>query len=114
MPSHGEANTTSVSSVTIDSLPNVLLAAVFVIGREHSSKRHAHEMGVSHVSRRWRNVAVHTGALWTDIFITFRQSSQLISKGHALEFSVKSGLPYGRENVAVLTCGNRCAVPQCQ
>ena len=32
-------------------------------------------------------------------------------KGHALEFSVKSGLLYGRENVAVLT---RKPVPQQQ
>jgi len=79
MLSHGEANTAGVSSVTIDSLPNELLAAVFVTGREHSSKLHAHEMEVSHVARRWRNVAVHTGALWTNIFITCRQSPQLIS-----------------------------------
>ena len=39
----------------------------------------------------------------------YHQGSSPIFRGpHALEFSVKSGLPYGPENVAVLTCENQC------
>ena len=35
-------------------------------------------MEVSHVSRRWRSVAVNAGALWTNMSVTCRRSSEVI------------------------------------
>ena len=74
----GEANTGSASTATIDSLANELLTDIFVIGREDSAKPHTYEMEVSHVSRRWRSMAVNAGALWTNISVTCWRLSEVI------------------------------------
>ena len=60
-------------------------------------------MEVSHVSRRWRSVAVHTGGLWTNIFITCRQSAELVSlylkrsSSYPLDVALKPDCRYHNE-----------------
>jgi F-box-like len=64
-------------------LPNELLSAIFEIGRSETScplsvlrfDQKPFEILISSVSRRWRNVALHTPQLWTDIKINVSKSA---------------------------------------
>jgi len=58
----------------ISSLPNELLAEIFERGRSkgrspHPKTKLPFEVHISHVSRRWRDVAINLPCLWTNIHI---------------------------------------------
>lgn len=57
-------------------LPNETLCAIFDEGRRVITAREGSWlMSVSHVCRRWRDVAIHTPFLWTNIYFGFRSRS---------------------------------------
>ncbi|KAG7440056.1 uncharacterized protein BT62DRAFT_840452, partial [Guyanagaster necrorhizus] len=50
-------------------VPNELLSYIFLYASSQTNAVH-----LSHVCSRWRNVALSTGSLWTDIIVTFPTS----------------------------------------
>lgn len=66
---------------TPDILPPELLALIFIFARaadKRISRKVPFEVQLSHVSRRWREVALTTLALWTNISITSRKSKKWV------------------------------------
>ncbi|KAK0199511.1 hypothetical protein DFS33DRAFT_225151 [Desarmillaria ectypa] len=55
-------------------VPNELLSYIFLYASHQTNAIH-----LSHVCSRWRNVALSTGSLWTDITITFPTSVEQLS-----------------------------------
>jgi hypothetical protein len=56
----------------IETVPNELLIYIFQLGRgltRQTKSEVSFPIVVSHVSSRWRRVATHTPALWTNIFV---------------------------------------------
>ena len=66
---HHQQSTSRVAP--IETVPNELLLSIFQLARG-STRRMQSKISlpvvVSHVSRRWRHIATHTPALWTNIF----------------------------------------------
>lgn len=65
----------SPDSRSIDCLPNETLGAIFDEGRT-SGTRGSWLISVSHVSRRWRDVAVYSPFLWNNIYYGPHQRSR--------------------------------------
>ncbi|KJA28892.1 hypothetical protein HYPSUDRAFT_61726 [Hypholoma sublateritium FD-334 SS-4] len=66
---------------TPDILPPELLALIFIFAQavdKRVSRKVPFEVQLSHVSRRWREVALTTPALWTNISITSRKSKKWV------------------------------------
>jgi hypothetical protein len=68
------------NSFSISALPNEILGLVFERGRPQRRRRHSKtglpfEVDISHVSRRWRDVAISLPNLWTNIHIFADYSS---------------------------------------
>ncbi|CAA7269703.1 unnamed protein product [Cyclocybe aegerita] len=59
------------SLTPMDMLPNELLAHIFSTIMDESTENPLFVITLSHVSSRWRNVALGTGCLWARINITF-------------------------------------------
>ncbi|KZP24123.1 hypothetical protein FIBSPDRAFT_930091 [Athelia psychrophila] len=55
------------SRATISSLPDELLSTIFEVGRASSTYKSHFEILVSHVTQRWRNIALHTPRIWSTI-----------------------------------------------
>jgi hypothetical protein len=83
-----ERNALKNQVAPVSSLPNELLVAVFEVLAFDASLRHPHiEIVLSHVNRRFRNIAIDTRMLWTlvtisrytqfDMVITYLQRSGL-------------------------------------
>jgi hypothetical protein len=61
----------------VETVPNELLVSIFQLGRgltRRTQSEISFPVVASHVSRRWRHVAIHTPALWTNIFACSLQS----------------------------------------
>ncbi|KAJ7148926.1 hypothetical protein C8R43DRAFT_1007669 [Mycena crocata] len=70
---------------SIDRLPNELLSTIFISAIE----QHCHDESnpfttspttISHICRRWRQVALSTGSLWTNIVLTFPTSNEQLTR----------------------------------
>ncbi|KAJ7595386.1 hypothetical protein C8J56DRAFT_922195 [Mycena floridula] len=64
---------------SIDRIPNELWSMIFEFAVERDGAIQRVEpcslpLTISHVSRRWRKIALATGSLWTDIILTFPTS----------------------------------------
>ncbi|KAJ7235720.1 hypothetical protein B0H12DRAFT_1191220 [Mycena haematopus] len=86
----------------IDRLPNELLSTIFMFAIE----QHCHDeptpftispTTISHICHHWRQVALETGSLWTNIVLTFPTSNEQLtriltwlsrSKTHSLNISL--------------------------
>ncbi|KAJ7084562.1 hypothetical protein B0H15DRAFT_783638 [Mycena belliarum] len=69
----------------LDRLPNELLSAVFILAIEQDCHDKPEPFTtspttISHVCRRWRQVALATGALWTKIVLTFPPCDQQLAR----------------------------------
>ncbi|KAG5641406.1 hypothetical protein DXG03_005273 [Asterophora parasitica] len=63
-------------------LPNELLSEIFLLAAHNDDQYETilTPITVSHVSARWRNVAISTGGLWSTIIITFPTSRGQLSR----------------------------------
>ncbi|KAJ7633690.1 hypothetical protein B0H17DRAFT_512115 [Mycena rosella] len=69
----------------IDRLPNELLSAIFILAIEQgyhdkSDPVTTSPTTISHICRRWRQVALATGALWAKIVLTFPTSDHQLAR----------------------------------
>ncbi|KAJ7478079.1 hypothetical protein FB451DRAFT_1395881 [Mycena latifolia] len=69
----------------LDRLPNELLSAIFILAIEQDFHDESDPLTtspttISHICRRWRQVALTTGALWTKIVLTFPASDQQLTR----------------------------------
>jgi len=80
MPPHGSLILRGRSD--IDRLPNELLSTIFMFAIE----QHCHDEStispttISHICHRWRQVALETGYLWTNVVLTFPTSSEQLTR----------------------------------
>ncbi|KAJ6492039.1 hypothetical protein C8R45DRAFT_990271 [Mycena sanguinolenta] len=83
MPPHRFLNLRGRSD--IDRLPNELLSTIFMFAIE----QHCHDeptpfttspTTISHICHRWRQVALETGSLWTNIVLTFPTSNEQLTR----------------------------------
>jgi hypothetical protein len=70
------ALTNSVAPISL--LPSELIAEIFNTGRHTSSIRPSFPLVVSHVTRKWREIAIQSPSLWTDIRIGGRSETQAL------------------------------------
>lgn len=70
-PDYIESNHIQEEFSYISSLPTELLTAIFEAGAD-SSVSPPFEILVSHISKRWRHVAINMPGLWTKVIVTFR------------------------------------------
>ncbi|KAJ6467527.1 hypothetical protein C8R47DRAFT_1201133 [Mycena vitilis] len=69
----------------IDRLPNELLSAIFAFAIEHychdeSTPFTISPTTISHTCHRWRQVALATGNLWTNVVLTFPTSNEQLAR----------------------------------
>ncbi|KIM74879.1 hypothetical protein PILCRDRAFT_800361 [Piloderma croceum F 1598] len=79
-------------------LPNEILAAIFEAGSfEEWSRQKTFSVTVSH-SRRWRNIALHTPAVWSTIFMKMapglRQIDAYLERSRACSLDIRMSVSY--------------------
>jgi len=96
-----------IKNPPIDLLPDDILVEIFKHGFQHReidnyNQNTPFEIVASHVSRRWRGVAVSTAALWSNVYIMHFQNLKSVetylgrSQGHLLDirFAIDQSLPH--------------------
>lgn len=98
-----EFNEITNLSAPIESLPNEVLSAVFEAGCFSPLGKvpdQRFELLVSSISRRWRNVAVTTPALWTQIHVLPEKPLNIyLMRSGALPLDIRADLRFGPRNV---------------
>ncbi|KAJ7500624.1 hypothetical protein B0H11DRAFT_2275829 [Mycena galericulata] len=85
MEVHGSLRLRASGRSGIDRLPNELLSAIFIFAIEQhcydeSDPSTTTPTTISHICHRWRQVALSTGSLWTNVVLTFPTSNEQLSR----------------------------------
>lgn len=107
----------------IDSLPDDILVEIFKLSVEprdidnYYDQKTPFQIVASHVTRRWRFVAIHVAALWSHIDIMHFQNLKLVetylqrSQGHLLDIRFAIDLPPWKTENSNLTLSLAMLIP---
>jgi len=120
-----QTNECKIEPALIDSLPDDILVEIFKQSFElrdidNYDQKTPFEIVASHVSRRWRDVAVNMAALWSNIYIMHFHNLKMTetylqrSQGHFLNirFAIDQSLPHLMTETSSLARSLALLVPQ--